>query len=223
MTRKILILTANPAETARLRQDEEMRKIQKRFRRANQRNKFDLIFECARTIDVLDFIEDEKPEIVHFSGHGTEEWLVFESTSGNARPVTPKTLGRIFEDAPYVKCVLLNACYSEAHAKVISEHVDYTIGMKGSILDRAAIAFASAFYKALAAGDSIESAFKRGDRAASLEEDDENPILLVRKKSPNDALKKISEIIQIFLIRKSISLRKFLRISKKSLEKIILG
>jgi cell division protein FtsB len=58
--------------------------------------------------------------------------------------------------------VVLNACYSETQAKVIAEHIPFVIGMNQAIGDKAAIAFAVGFYKALAAGNTIEKAYKFG-------------------------------------------------------------
>ena len=61
-----------------------------------------------------------------------------------------------------MRCILLNACYSEIQAIAISEHIDYVIGMNNAIDDKAAIAFAIGFYQGLGAGRTIESAYKLG-------------------------------------------------------------
>ena len=61
-----------------------------------------------------------------------------------------------------VKCVLLNACYSEIQATAIAEHINFVIGMDKEIGDKAAIAFAVGFYQALGAGRTFEEAYKLG-------------------------------------------------------------
>ena len=61
-----------------------------------------------------------------------------------------------------VSCVVLNACYSEIQASAIVKHIDYVIGMKQAIGDKAAIAFAIGFYQALGAGRTIEASYKLG-------------------------------------------------------------
>ena len=62
--------------------------------------------------------------------------------------------------AANLECVVLNACYSEAQAEAIANHIPYVVGMKRKIGDTAAIEFATAFYDALGAGESFEFAFK---------------------------------------------------------------
>jgi hypothetical protein len=55
--------------------------------------------------------------------------------------------------------VILNSCYSEEWAKVISEFGIYTIGMAEKIGDDASISFAGGLYIALGEGKSVEQAF----------------------------------------------------------------
>jgi hypothetical protein len=140
--RTILILTANPNDTQSLRTDKEIQKIQNSLRQPKLKNQFDIIFECAQPESLLDLIEDYRPEIVHFCGHGTQEGLVLESTD-SSHLVSTEALEDLFEQVKgYVRCVLLNACHSRIHAEAISKHIPHTIGMDGEILDRSAIAFA---------------------------------------------------------------------------------
>ena len=64
-----------------------------------------------------------------------------------------------------LECVLLNACYSEVQADVISTHVNYVVGMREAILDEAAIAFSTAFYEAIVSGYDIQFAHELGCNA----------------------------------------------------------
>ena len=68
----------------------------------------------------------------------------------------------------HVKCVVLNACYSEVQAQPIGSAVEYVIGMSRAIGDRAAIKFSTGFYDALASGRSYTDAFRFGCNAISL-------------------------------------------------------
>jgi hypothetical protein len=95
---------------------------------------------------------------------------VFEDAVGTAKLVSSEALSSLFSlFSEQVKCVLLNACYSEFQAKAISQHVDYVIGMSQAIGDRAAIEFAVGFYTALGAGRSIEFAYQLGCNAIQLD------------------------------------------------------
>ena len=76
-------------------------------------------------------------------------------------------LFKLFADN--IECIILNACYSEIQADVLAKHIPYVIGMKKAIGDKAAIKFATGFYNALCAGESVEFAYKLGCNVIQLE------------------------------------------------------
>ena len=163
MTKKILILAANPKNTPLLRLNQEVREIDNGLERAQRRYDFILKQKWAtRPVDVRRAMLDFKPNIVHFCGHGSgEEGIAFEDEAGQAKLVNADTLARFFElFADKLECVVLNACYSEVQAEAVAKHIPYVIGMKKAIGDTAAIEFSVAFYDALGAGKSIEFAHK---------------------------------------------------------------
>lgn len=185
--KKILILAANPKGSARLRLDEEVREIQHGLERARQREQFEIISSWAiRPDDLRRALLDHKPQIVHFSGHGTgETGLAVEDRIGQVQLLSTKALAdllRLFEDC--IECVVLNACYSEVQAEAINQHINYVIGMSQGIGDRAAIQFATGFYDALGAGRSYEDAYKFGCNAIDLENipEDLTPQIKVNEK-----------------------------------------
>ncbi|MBP5976468.1 TIR domain-containing protein [Brasilonema sp. CT11] len=169
--KKILILAANPRNTMKLDLDEEVREIAEGLRRSKKSNQFVIESRWAvRPDDVRRSILDFEPEIVHFCGHGEADGgLVLEDVTGQAKPVKPEALAGLFELFTHVECVLLNACYSEKQAEAIVQHIDYVIGMKQAIGDRAAVKFAVGFYDALGAGRTIEVAHKFGVNAIQWE------------------------------------------------------
>ena len=168
--------------TQPLRLDEEAKKINQGLERAKNRDQFQFVIKWAVTDDDLRrALLDHKPEIVHFSGHGTGSGkdvgmrdlgpssadddsggLAFENDKGTVRLIPSESLARLFElCADFVKCVVLNACYSEVQASAISKHIDYVVGMKKAIGDEAAIQFAVGFYDATGAGEDFERAVVR--------------------------------------------------------------
>lgn len=166
--RTILFLAANPKGTSPLRLDQEMRDIEQGLERAKKRDQFILRQKWAvRAEDLRRAMLDYEPQIVHFSGHGAgEQGLALENDSGQVQLVKAEALTELFElFAGKVECVLLNACYSEVQGEAICQHVDYVIGMNDEIGDEAAIKFAVGFYDGLAAGKSIEAAYKLGCNA----------------------------------------------------------
>ncbi len=107
--RKILILSANPKGTSKLRIDEEMREIKEGLRRSKQRSQFAIeTAEALRYRDLRRVILDHEPQVVHFSGHGEgEEGLVFENETGQVQLVKAEALAGLFElFAAQVECVI---------------------------------------------------------------------------------------------------------------------
>ncbi len=168
---KILFLSANPRNTSRLRLDEEVRSITTNLKLAKEREHLILIQEWAVTPDsLMQAVLDESPDIVHFSGHGETEGICLEDAQGQAKFVSAEALAnlfRLFKDT--VRCVLLNACYSETQARAVTAHIPYVIGMSSSIPDMTAIAFATGFYKAIGAGKTIPFAYELGKAAIQLQ------------------------------------------------------
>ncbi|MFK7924308.1 MAG: CHAT domain-containing protein [Bacteroidia bacterium] len=195
---KILFLASNPSSTGRLKLDKEIREIEEGLRRSNHRDSFELVQKWAvRPADLRRAMLDENPQIVHFSGHGVttgvsgeaeegsrnlvfeeeelnldgyDGGLVVEDDQGNMK-VLPATalaaLFKLFEGS--LRCVLLNACYSQSQAKELKPHVPYIIGMNKAVPDNAAIVFATGFYDALGAGKDIAEAFEHGKVAVTFE------------------------------------------------------
>jgi ABC-type amino acid transport substrate-binding protein len=185
LSKTILILVANPKTTSRLRLDEEVREIDTGLQRAKKRELFDLKQRWAvRVQDVYQSLLDLKPQIVHFSGHGTEDdGLQLEDETGKMRLVDTAALAKLFElFASNIECVVLNACYSEVQASAIAQHIPYVIGMNKAIGDKAAIKFATGFYSALCAGESVEFAYKLGCNVIQLDGIPEHLTPVLKKK-----------------------------------------
>jgi hypothetical protein len=156
------------------------------------------------------------PQIVHFSGHGSESGaLVFENLKGKAEEVPPPALTelfRIINNNKNIRCVFLNACYSELQADAISKHVESVIGMSRAISDNAAREFAVQFYQSLGFGTCLQEAFDLGIvRLKFLSVSDEHiPILrynqdvdpsklfILDEKNRNE-IKNTKEVSEIFL------------------------
>ncbi|MBP5976775.1 AAA-like domain-containing protein [Brasilonema sp. CT11] len=180
--KKILILSANPNNTSKLRLDEEVREIQAGLQRAKKREQFEIITRWAvRVDDLRRALLDYEPQIVHFSGHGSgSDGLVLENNSGELQLVSTQSLARLFKlFKDKVECVLLNACYSSVQAEAIHQNINYVIGMSQAVRDRAAIEFAVGFYDAIGAGRSYEDAFEFGCTSIDLEgiPESETPVL----------------------------------------------
>lgn len=209
---KILFLASNPRDTGRLRLDQEVRDIRKALREAELRDVFNINQEGAvRVSDLQACLLCHQPDIVHFSGHsGGSEGIILEADNGESHLVATSALQELFKLLnDNIRCVVLNACYSEVQAKAITEHVDCAVGMSKNIGDEAAIVFATAFYRGLGYGHDLKSAFDLGCNEIDLENlnEQDTPKLYVREgidpqkivfasREPETAIKKRSDFYQ---------------------------
>ncbi len=185
---KILILSANPKNTSNLRLDEEVREIKNTLQLSPHRDEFEIITESAVQVDDLTrFLSHHQPTIVHFSGHGSgTDGLALEDNSGHQQLVSTQSLAKLFDlFQQQVECVLLNACYSQAQATAIHQHIDCVVGMNEAIGDEAAIQFSIGFYTALFAGRDYQDSFKMGCAAIDLQGIPEyaTPEIKIRRRS----------------------------------------
>jgi hypothetical protein len=212
---KILILSANPINTSKLRLDEEVREIQSALSRSRSREEFQLITQWAvRINDLRRALLDEEPQIVHFSGHGivtggddlntnhkqTREretvhshsqtsGIVLEDDFGQVQLVSTNALTELFElFKDKVECILLNACYSEFQAEAIYQHIDCVIGMNSAIPDNTAIKFSVGFYDAVGAGRTYADAFKFGRNNIDLNNIPGNSIPVIKNRNQSKSL-----------------------------------
>lgn len=168
---KVLFVAANPSEPMQLRVYEEFREIQTALRGSPCAHLIDLkLCPAVRPNDLRRALHDEKPEIVHFSGHSTASAeLVFENDKGEAQSVSSEAISNLFSAfKDHIRVVVLNSCYSVMQADEMVNHIDCVIGMSAPAEDQAAIEFSVAFYEALAFGDAIEKAYRLGCDAPSL-------------------------------------------------------
>lgn len=186
---KILFLAANPRDTQPLRLDAEVRAIDQALQRAEFRSRFELRQHWAVQVgDIQHHLLRHKPDIVHFSGHGSRaSEIILEDISGNSRPVSTHALSQLFSVLKdNIKCVVLNACYSEQQARAIAQSIDCVIGMSKAIGDEAAIGFAASFYQALGFGRDVKTAYDLGCVQIGLEDlsEEDTPKLLANTIDP---------------------------------------
>jgi hypothetical protein len=163
MIRKVLLLSASPVDQSRLRIDEEYRDLDEKLKlvRDPQHDVQIKLSLAVRTDQIQDAILNEKPEILHFSGHGDTGKLIFENKMGETAEVSATAIAELVElNKDCIRCVVLSACYSDVVGKMIKPHVDCVIGCTGSIADSAAISFARGFYRGIANGRAFHDAYR---------------------------------------------------------------
>jgi hypothetical protein len=143
---KVLFLAANPAGTTPLALDEEIRAVDGKIRGSEHRDRLQLVSHWAVRLDDLSgLLMWRRPDIVHFSGHGSSAAeLILLDNRGNPKPVSQAALVHLFRTLKdNVRVVVLNACYSRPQAEALAETIDCTVGMNRPIGDAAAIVFAA--------------------------------------------------------------------------------
>lgn len=160
---KVLFLAANPADTARLQLDEELRAIFAALREGD-RSLFEVaVAPALRASELPTTILRENPDIIHYSGHGSQGEILLAADAASLAPVGAEELGRIFKTfANRTRCVVLNACFSASVADAIGASVPVVVGMSRAVPDSGACEFAAGFYSALANGGSLTQSFAAG-------------------------------------------------------------
>ena len=184
--KKVLLLSANPANTDRLRVEAEFREITECCQKSSLRDRFAIVSKAAVRIDDLQpILLQEVPRVVHFSGHGAAaNGLVLEHDDGTWQLAPTEALADLFRILQNgIDCVVLNACFSELQAEAIARYVPYVLGMNQAIGDLAAIEFAKGFYGALFEGRSVKDAFELGKNQIALKNipESQTPVLLERR------------------------------------------
>lgn len=156
------LLAANPVDRPQLQLDEETRAIDQVLRQGALRERFDLRPHAAlRLADLQELLLRYQPTLLHFSGHGTPQHeLLVQDERGQGVAMPVAALSDLFRSQQRtLRCVVLNACYSATQAAALAEHIDCVIGTPALMGDTAALQFATAFYRALAYGATVASAF----------------------------------------------------------------
>lgn len=179
---RMLLLAANPPGVTRnselLRIGQEKREIKDAIEK--DRRYFEMLCEedAVRFRDFSRLLVKYRPVLLHFSGHAKAGKLAFEqyaSVEDVRAGISPDTRLASKEDlisiatiagilADYqgtLRCVVFNACETEALAEAVGEQIDCAIGMRDAILDGLALRFSALFYRQLATGESVGTAFRR--------------------------------------------------------------
>jgi hypothetical protein len=178
-------LAANPLDQQQLRLDEEVRAIAEMIRKSKHRDSVKLESCWAiRPPDVLQALNEYKPQIVHFSGHGSiRDEIVFQDDQGQTKLVSKEAIVQLMMACSGdIRLVFFNTCYSKNQAEAVVQFVEVAIGMKISIGDKAARVFSSQFYSAISFGLSVRQAFDQAKALMMMEgiPEEDTPELFVR-------------------------------------------
>lgn len=200
---KVLFCAANPAKTDQLNLDKEFRKVSGALQEGDNCN---LLQRWKVTPnDLQDAIIEEKPHILHFTGHGQEGnpdmaqlaenigWemhdgsgIILHNDSGEKQIVSQEALSNMFQkicENVDIRLVFLSACYSEPQAEAISRYVPYVIGMSDAVSYETATQFSERFYDFLIVRDyNPEEAFSHAQISLSMNEHRDRSVVVLYRR-----------------------------------------
>ena len=164
---RIAYLVTNPEPSATLNTLQEAKQVAKAIDTSPLSAKIDLRpFLAPSFDDLIDALNQFKPHLVHFSGHGGNETLLFDNENIGQFGGTALDFETIVELLDAVdfkpKGLVLMACDTVSGAKKFLDHTSFVVAMADSIDDDAASDFSVRFYKSLCSGVELETAVKQG-------------------------------------------------------------
>ncbi|WP_157595452.1 hypothetical protein [Plesiocystis pacifica] len=173
ISKTILFISSQPKTFPYLRTDTEARMIQDAINKKNPNQHIDVrLLLAARPSDIVYALARTQPTIVHLSTHSAKDGIVVEGDAESAVIIRESPLADMLAAIPSLRLIILNTDHSEHLARELASKLDiYAIGYSDRLLDTHATVFASAFYRNLCSGASIEKSL----RSANLEFDAETP------------------------------------------------
>jgi hypothetical protein len=171
---RVLGIQARPHDLPRLEADEERRHIATAFETVSS----DLVdvtwLPGDGWLDISNALSRHPWHVLHFVGHGGFDsdlesgYLELSDERGNGMKVPATDIGRAIARCPQLRLVVINACesastgtagvFASTAAKLMNEGIPAVVAMQYEITDPAALAFAAAFYEAIARGAPVDSA-----------------------------------------------------------------
>ena len=172
----ILVVSSNPTvkvNEPRLATDEEENRIRDVLESSPHGRRYKLELRPATRIDdLLGYLLDQQPTVLHMSGHGVLGGLVGTGSDGRtpvlANPMGLAQLLALPSVAKGLRVLILNACLSVEQAKFLAQWVPFVVGTVDNVPDQVAIRFAHGFYTALGHLQPVGDAYAAGVAQAEL-------------------------------------------------------
>ena len=157
---KIALLVTNPDSKASLQTGVEARYIAEGISLGGGAGKVDLKAVLAPTLDtLLDTLNSYRPHVLHFSGHGGGQTLLFDNEKAGDDGGTVLDFDMIARvvgaTSAAPKLLVLAACDTADGAERFLDAIPAVIAMADTVDDEAACEFSRRFYQSLSAGATI--------------------------------------------------------------------
>lgn len=160
---RLLFLSAQPESEAMLNPGRAFRAIAEAIAQAGSKDRIHLASGWAvRPTDLLAHLNQHRPHIMHIHTHGSQRGMLFEWEDERSVAVRPEAMQALLRSASdHLRLVFFGGCHSARLAEHAVATVDFAIGMLGAVEEKAETQFAAAFYGAINAGRSVQSAFEQ--------------------------------------------------------------
>ncbi len=121
---KILFVGSNPSDTENIGVDAEFRDVQQEIASSDNRDQLNLEYLPApRPTDLSRRLNEFQPDIVHFTGHGTESGaFVISAPDDSNNELSAKQMKELFVALNrQFKILFFNYCFSQLQAAVMAE------------------------------------------------------------------------------------------------------
>jgi tetratricopeptide (TPR) repeat protein len=176
---RVLVLVAAPLDLAphqvlHNRMEEDL--ILGALSEARRAGRIEVAFAPNGALETLEaLLREFDPHVLHFVGHGVfvserdTGYLLMETRDGHERRVENGAFVQALErQARSLRLVFLSACqtavaprnegYADLGPRLLEAGIPAVVAMQYSVLNRSAMAFGSAFYRGIAAGDPLDGA-----------------------------------------------------------------
>jgi hypothetical protein len=161
---RLLFLSAQPESETVLNPGRAYRTIEEAIAQAGGKDRIHLASGWAvRPTDLLPLLEQHRPHLLHLHAHGSAKGMLFEWEDERSVTVRPEAMQALLRCAgDQVRMVFFAGCSSARTAESAIAAVDFAVGMRGPVEEKAETRFAAAFYGAISAGRSVQHAFEQG-------------------------------------------------------------
>ncbi len=157
---KVLFLYSSPDDFVRLRLDKEHRALEGVLADLHVESSSIRQLHATTLADVLRVIQEEKFDVVHFSGHGSEDGIYLESDKGPGVLVSAELVVKVLTQSVHpIRAAVFMSCFSAEQGKSLLRIASHLVTVVGEADDAASICFSSAFYRNFFRTGSIESSF----------------------------------------------------------------
>ena len=160
---RVLYVSANPEGLAQINVDKEQKEIKVALTDVGTyRQHFEFgAVPAATRADLVRELQSSRPQILHITCHGKKEGLLLRNGEGEPELVPPSWLVERVKDTPSLRLVVFNACKSRALVEEVArETTTEAIGWDESPYDEDGRHFAGAFFRGIANGEDVGSAFR---------------------------------------------------------------